>query len=699
MKNQLLLILMFCSCFLPGRAQQKIFVAGNAFTSANMQGHIEVATVKKGDNDIHQLLNNAYPVTFAPGKIQIFTPRKTDSAYWIRFSVLNNTSGDLWLFSPYSGFYQYNVYLANGDSVVSSFRNGALLPFNNRYVPVNVALFPLHIPPATERQVYIYIRYSYSPTYSLYLATPVTFTRYLHMSDLISGAYLGLFLLILFYNLIIYFYLRDRSNLIYSAWITASALAVFAYHGLSFEYLWPQMPAINSYIDVFTCIAVLLQIVLNFSLFRLRSTSRFFTLTSYIAAFLAVLCILSHLSGMDGAVYPLSDAGTVVLINGINTVALSVLMVRKGMKYALYYLLGNVVFFISMVLVVVSSFAVMQIKVVSQMTMVYFGSAGEILFFALALASKVRALKLDREKSERENFQLLREREQLVRRQKETLERLVTERTAELSRSLKELKETQAQLIQREKMASLGELTAGIAHEIQNPLNFVNNFSEVNEELIAEMQEEMKVGHTDMATDIAEDIKQNNERINNHGKRASSIIRSMLEHSRTVNETEKQLTSINALTNEYLQLAYHGVRVKHPSFTAAIHTDYDNSVNDVFIAPGEVGRALLNIYNNAFYSIMQKKDKYNEAYEPAIFVSTKQLKGKIEICIKDNGTGISPNIVDKVFNPFFTTKPAGQGTGLGLSLSHDIIVQGHHGELLVNSKEGDYAEFIIYLPV
>jgi signal transduction histidine kinase len=273
-----------------------------------------------------------------------------------------------------------------------------------------------------------------------------------------------------------------------------------------------------------------------------------------------------------------------------------------------------------------------------------------------------------------------------------------------------ELKSTQAQLIQSEKMASLGELTAGIAHEIENPLNFVNNFSEVSNELIGEMKAELSKGNTQEANEIADDLKQNLEKINHHGKRADAIVKGMLQHSRA-SSGQKELTDINALCDEYLRLAYHGMRAKDPrdaankSFNAKLETDLDPSVGKINIIPQDIGRVILNLINNAFYAV-------NERWKPAragtdgaegerskamVSVSTKNLDGKILICVKDNGNGIPQNIRDKIFQPFFTTKPTGQGTGLGLSLSYDII-KAHGGEIKVETREGEGSEFIIQLP-
>ena len=265
-----------------------------------------------------------------------------------------------------------------------------------------------------------------------------------------------------------------------------------------------------------------------------------------------------------------------------------------------------------------------------------------------------------------------------------------------------ELKSTQAQLIQSEKMASLGELTAGIAHEIQNPLNFVNNFSEINKELVDELQQELKAGKIADAIEISNDIKANEEKINHHGKRADAIVKGMLQHSRSSNAT-KEPTDINKLTDEYLRLAYHGLRAKDKSFNATLKTDFDESIGNINIIPQDMGRVILNLITNAFYVVNEKAlsavtTPTAAKYEPTVSVSTKKLGDTILISVKDNGNGIPPKVLDKIFQPFFTTKPTGQGTGLGLSLSYDIV-KAHGGELRVETKEGEGAEFIIQLPV
>ena len=265
------------------------------------------------------------------------------------------------------------------------------------------------------------------------------------------------------------------------------------------------------------------------------------------------------------------------------------------------------------------------------------------------------------------------------------------------------LKSTQAQLIQSEKMASLGELTAGIAHEIQNPLNFVNNFSEVNVELIVELKEELEAGNLEDVKAIADDIAINEEKILHHGKRADAIVKGMLQHSRSSSGV-KEPTDINALADEYLRLAYHGLRAKDKSFNATLKTDFDETIGKIDIIPQDIGRVILNLITNAFYAVNERKKQQPDGYEPTVTVSTKLVippaRGTrgVKITVNDNGNGIPQKLLDKIFQPFFTTKPTGQGTGLGLSLSYDIV-KVHGGEIKVESKEGEGSEFIINLSI
>ena len=315
------------------------------------------------------------------------------------------------------------------------------------------------------------------------------------------------------------------------------------------------------------------------------------------------------------------------------------------------------------------------------------------------------------QKKQLEKEQLLREEEEhakrLIEAQNVELERLVGERTAaltaraeELRGALTELRATQAQLVQSEKMASLGELTAGIAHEIQNPLNFVNNFAEVSAELVTELEEERARPARDpgLEAELLADLKQNLVKISQHGGRAASIVRGMLEHSRT-SSGERTPTDLNQLADEYLRLAYHGLRAKDKTFNATLEPAFDPALPPVPVLAQDLGRVLLNLFSNAFYAVRQRQQRGEAGYQPTVRVSTRRVGDEVEIRVRDNGSGIPEGVKQKIFQPFFTTKPTGEGTGLGLSLSYDIVTQGHGGTLTVASAENQFTEFLISLPV
>ena len=289
-----------------------------------------------------------------------------------------------------------------------------------------------------------------------------------------------------------------------------------------------------------------------------------------------------------------------------------------------------------------------------------------------------------------------------INRNRRKAHKLVLRQKNELQATLAELKNTQTQLIHSEKMASLGELTAGIAHEIQNPLNFVNNFSDVSVDLVQEMNEEIDQGNIIDVKTIAVDLQKNLEKIHHHGERASSIVKGMLEHSRAGNN-KKTPTDINAMADEYIRLAYHGMRAKDNSFNADFKTELDESLPKVNIVGQDIARVVLNLINNAFQACAERNRNAvlstDSNYKPQVIINTRLVKNQVEIRVKDNGNGIPHEIRDKIFQPFFTTKPSGEGTGLGLSLSYDIITKGHGGELLVDTNENEGSIFTIRLPI
>ncbi len=322
-----------------------------------------------------------------------------------------------------------------------------------------------------------------------------------------------------------------------------------------------------------------------------------------------------------------------------------------------------------------------------------------LIAFTIYTSRQRKALDKEREERERER--------QINEAAKAELERLVSERTAEITRqkeelqeALSELKAVQNQLIQQEKLASLGELTAGIAHEIQNPLNFVNNFSEVSAELVAEIKEEREKGperDEGLELELLDDLAQNLQKITHHGVRASSIVKGMLQHSRA-STGQREPTDLNALADEYLKLAYHGLRAKDKTFNAFLKTDFGATIGPISVVPQDIGRVLLNMYNNAFYATQQRVHLNQPGYQPTVTVRTECVGESVRIYVGDNGTGMPEAVKAKMFQPFFTTKPTGQGTGLGLSLAYDIVTKGHGGTIEVESEEGEGTEFVIELP-
>ncbi|WP_460981647.1 ATP-binding protein [Spirosoma fluminis] len=337
----------------------------------------------------------------------------------------------------------------------------------------------------------------------------------------------------------------------------------------------------------------------------------------------------------------------------------------------------------------------------------YLGNVTNLVFFlllplsfAVILARDYAQTNRNLEERLKQVEQLSTEKELILKEQNETLERQVAERTSALTQSLADLRDTQQQLIQREKMASLGELTAGIAHEIQNPLNFVNNFADVSVELVTELNEERDRGvnrDEGLEAELLGDLEQNLQKISQHGNRAAGIVRGMLDHAR-LSSGQRERTDINALVDEYLRLAYHGIRAKDENFNAHLVTNFDAGAGKLNVAPQDLGRVFLNLFNNAFYAVQERSIKDGAAHVPTVTVRTHRMAGGVRIMVSDNGSGVPDPVKEKIFQPFFTTKPTGQGTGLGLSLSYDIVTKGHQGTLALDTSNSGETSFIITLP-
>lgn len=505
--------------------------------------------------------------------------------------------------------------------------------------------------------------------------------------DVISFGFFGFIIFAVIFNLFFYYVNRERVYLVYSFTLLTAALwlAQTIFSTLIFDEFRSGYPAFVAI--TITCFIIML----------IQTTRYFFRVSIHFPAWDKFLVYSSITIGVTGALifiaYQLNLMVMLFVIVGVMSlvivaffvaaIVMIISLLRKKDKEARLFVIAAIPFMVSPIFSAILPF---------DWVITTFGM-WTILVLSWGMFARFKSLQIANARAALEKEE---ERNRLIAAQKEELQREVDERTAELRKSLEDLRQTQNQLIQSEKMASLGELTAGIAHEIQNPLNFVNNFSDVSVELLEEMETELQKGDTDEALAIVGDVKQNLEKIAHHGRRADGIVKGMLQHSRA-SSGQKEPADINTLADEYLRLAYHGLRAKDKSFNAKMITEFDENLPKIAIVGQDVGRVLLNMFTNAFYATQQKQKTADKDFMPTLTVTTTQDDSNIIVTIKDNGTGIPDEIRDKILQPFFTTKPTGEGTGLGLSLSYDIIVKGHGGSIDINSKEGEFSEFIIRL--
>ncbi len=510
---------------------------------------------------------------------------------------------------------------------------------------------------------------------------------------LVAGISILLFLAVL--HIILFSYkAQNRGNLFFACYAICFAIYLFdAFLTFDLAYYADVM----SYLGI---LGILFYVIGNlFGIKALYTLYKFIPGRTYkILIFICLTCFLTNVFIEGSKSYALW--AVYVLGNGIQ-IWLTLKAIKHKKRGALFILTGFLISIIGIISLIHAGLN-NELPDVLTVCMITLGPPlGISVFLGREFALDSQLLQLKLQQVEVLSAQALEqeiEKQQLLAKQNETLEQQVTARTAELNQSLVHLKATQTQLIQSEKMASLGELTAGIAHEIQNPLNFVNNFSELNAELVGEIKLEIEKGDLEEIKAIAIDIEENSKKINMHGKRAEGIVKGMLEHSRSASG-QKEPTDINQLADEYLRMAYHGLKAKKQDFEAALITGFDERLQKANVVPQDIGRVLLNLFNNAFYAVNQKQKTRGADYKPEVSVSTSQENGQVIIKVTDNGIGIPDTIKEKILQPFFTTKPTGEGTGLGLSLSYDIIVKGHGGKINIESREGEGSEFIIDLPL
>ncbi len=622
-------------------------------------------------------------------------------AVWFRFTVTKEANKDFYLQIGSPFIDSIALYAVNGSQVQEVQLSGDNYVFSQRAVKVTTFLFPLNVPMGAK-QTYLLRTKTMQPFFfPLRIGTLGSFMENTHKLDFIQGIYLGFMLLILLYNLFLYFSIRENIYLYYVAYVASITWFMSTVFQYVFEYLWPGTPVINQYAVASSALTMLTATLFTREFLHTHKLAPRLHQFSIIFIGLGILVFTLVFTPFKITALKLAQAG--IMLMAIYFLIAGVTVFRKGYHPAKFYLIAWSFLILGFIAAILESVNVLP--VMYYINSMQIGSAIEVTLLSFALADRINIYKKQREEAQAKALSIAQEKAELIQEQNVQLEQKVAERTMALTKSLTDLKEAQSQLIQSEKMANLGELTAGVAHEIQNPLNFVTNFSELNKELIEELKVERQKAESERnketENEILNNIDQNLEQINHHGKRADAIVKGMLQHSR-ISTGQKEPTDINKLADEFLRLSYHGLRAKDKSFNADIKKDFDKSIPKVNIVPQDIGRVLLNLFNNAFYAVNAKLTAYSQQltpdYKPLVSVQTKELNDKVEIVVKDNGNGIPQNLVDKIFQPFFTTKPTGQGTGFGLSLSYDII-KAHGGEIKVKSKEGEGTEFIIQLPI
>lgn len=590
----------------------------------------------------------------------------TASTVWYKFRLKNET-GDRWILKIGKPTLEdATLYIPRINGSLDSNKSSYLQNISAREFKVNNFLMTLEFPDSKEQVFFLRVRSNHSMQVPIEIATLDSLFVSGHYKDIWAGIYLGFIFLMVLYNFFIFLTLRDISYLYYVLYTLFVGLLISMHETYPFDLFWPKMGYLNAYQDILTSLAGVFAILFTMNFLKTKvitpkiHKTLYFIMAIYIVALILVIfkytltaAIFEEIAGLSSSLFVLFAV---------------IYIYRMGYKEARFYLIAWSAFIVGIILFVLSDARIL-ILLTNDIDTLQIGSAFEALFMSFALADRFNMYK--------------KEKEELVLQQNVILEAKVNERTSELTAALSDLKETQDQLILHEKLASLGKMTSGIAHEIQNPLNFVNNFSDLSRELIVEAKE----AKTDEErNEILDDLEKNMDKIHHHGKRADSIVKNMLMHSRSSAMT-KEATDLNGLVNEALNFSYNAIRSKHLGFTCEIERSLDPDLPIAHVIPQDMSRVLLNLFNNAFYAVKDKPDA-------KVSIITRLIGKQCQIIIRDNGVGIPENIKQKIFEPFFTTKPSGDGTGLGLSICYDII-KSHGGELKVESRENEFTEFNI----
>ncbi len=622
----------------------------------------------------------------------------TNDVIWFRFAVQNETHADEWLLHLKWALLDWvNCYIIDSTHVLRQFGAGTDVPFSERLVLHRQLVFPIDVPTGETRTVYLQVRTRNAFEVPLSISPQAVFRDNAYWEQFFFAFYYGIMAAMILYNLFLFISVRDVGYLYYVSYATGFVCVQMFIDGYLFQFFSPNLPTLH---QIWGRFAIGFAGVMwsRFAQVFLLTQPNLPTMHRVLDGFIACFIGSMAFSILYPSIYSLTVAATLVMLLMPILFWAGVLRWRQGYASAAFYTLAFVTFFVGAVVYGLKTFNLVPITPLTNY-MMQVGSAMEVILLSLALADRLNQLKKEKDLALRRQLEAKFESDRA--KDEAEIERL---KNVELARALSELKAAQDQLIQQEKLAALGQLTAGIAHEIQNPLNFVNNFSEVSKKLVSELKAELERPDNIDKTyvdEILHDIGDNASIIAHHGKRASSIVTSMLRHARVENN-ERSETDLNALLKEYLAISYHSYRAQDRNFNVRMTTTFDETLQPLKISSQDIGRVFLNIIQNGFYAANQKAAELKSSgklngYAPELSITTAQQNGKVVIRIRDNGIGIDEHVKKKLFEPFFTTKKGNEGTGLGLSISNDII-KAYGGSISVESVAGEYAEFIITLP-
>lgn len=689
MKKWVIFPVIWACCILSLSSQQIIWPKGAE--QVNIAPDIGILEDKNEGYSLEQVIGDSLHQKFKSSGNIILNFGFTTSTYWMHFS-LNNPGEKLLLELAHTHLENVTFYAVDTSGKITSMKSGYSIPIKEKYKNHHFQIFPLLPGPA---DYYVHISQPVQPLpVRIHAESSYDVTSY--RQRLVFGFYLGLIFFVILSNLFFYISMRSKLFLFYSgivlvylsyASMVMDGFIVYFIDDVNLHFWYKNIPTLGVPLQMMYAL-----VFLEMSRYSPRLNKYTWWLIYYFVAYailkfwmppttLFALNTLHALISFFGMFYLGFKAG------------------KKGNRLGYYFAMAYLIYFV-LVLIEATYVQIGTPGYFMELSHVAWATLIEAFILSFLLSKRFEWEREESEKQKNEaQSQLLEktlENEKIVREQNVYLENRVEERTNELKKSLENLQLTQDKLIQSEKLASLGELTAGIAHEIKNPLNFVNNFAEVTTELADELIENMEKGEMEEAKALSKDIKHNAEKISEHGKRADSIVRGMLQHSRG-GSLQKESTDINVLCEEYVRLAYHGFRAKDNRFSAGYELNLDSGIPKVMVVMQDMGRIVLNLINNAFYAVNDKAKEQGEGYKPMITVSTRQDSDFVYVEVADNGPGIPDHILGKIFQPFYTTKPTGQGTGLGLSLAYDMV-KAHGGELDVRSNHGENTVFTIKIP-